>query len=143
MRLGRKIYWDSVTGGIVVDRLEMEGAVRESTVDEDFQSYINLRERAPNSILGILLDPEKYSEDFLASSSFRIIESSKLVEGITTLIGEKNYDFEFSFSDTNTPDEPPAFYPPLTEQVAELRAADLDNKEAIASLFEMMLTGGV
>ncbi|WP_054401705.1 hypothetical protein [Paenibacillus solani] len=121
MNLGRKIYWDSITGGIIIDRMEMEGSVRESTVEEDFQTYIKLAEKAPETVLGILLDHGKYSQDFDESVSFHIVESANPVEGITTLIGEKHYDLEFQYRDPNDPGTPQEPKKPLSVEVEALK----------------------
>lgn len=132
--LGQKIYWDKVTNGIVVHRYEMIGDVRESTVDEDFEVFTALQERSRDSVLGIILEPGKYEEDFSSSDNFKIVESKTPVDGITTLIGNKYYDIQFSYPDPNNPNPvEPTYQAPLSEQLNEL-------KQAIAELTLMIAT---
>ncbi|MEO2212132.1 hypothetical protein ABGV40_14915 [Paenibacillus amylolyticus] len=142
MNIGRKIYWDSITGGIVVERKEMSGDVRESTVEEDFLIFVKLSERNPDSLLGILLDPGKYEHDFALCESFQIKESSVAIEGVTTLIGEKHYDIEFVYRDSSEePETPIEPRPALTQQVdslggqmAEMKLQGIENQTVMNSL---------
>ncbi|MBX4145979.1 hypothetical protein [Paenibacillus lautus] len=139
MNLGRKIYWDSITGGIIIDRMEMEGSVRESTVEEDFQTYIKLAERAPETVLGILLDHGKYSQDFDESVSFHIVESANPVEGITTLIGDRHYDLEFEYPDPENPETPQEPQPALSKQLTTLKTENESLKSRVSDV-EMTIT---
>lgn len=122
MKLGRKIYWDSITGAVIVNRSEMNGDVRESTTEEDFQTYVKLAERNPETVLGVLLDYGKYEQDFVESESYTIVESNEPVNGVTTLMGERHYDFEFVYRDPNNPEVPPVQRKPLTQEVDELNS---------------------
>ena len=142
MELGRKIYWDSITGGVIVNRLEMHGDVRESTVEEDFRVFVQLAERNPETVTGILLDYGKYSQDFAESVSYKIIETSEPVPGITTLIGEKHYDLIFVYPDPNDPDpQEPVYQQPLTEQVKALSERQDATEAAILALMDVTVMG--
>ncbi|GIP56174.1 hypothetical protein [Paenibacillus vini] len=127
MQIGRKIYYEKSTGFVIVDTRPRSGNVRETTQEEDFANYTALAERVPETVGVIQLEYGQYEEDFAECNGYRV--------NLDTL------ELEFSYPDPSNPEQPPAYQKPLTEQIAELRASDLDNKEAIASLLEMTLGG--
>ena len=128
MRIGPKIYFDKQTGTPIVTTAQVSGDVVNTTVEQDFMAFKALSERVPETVGMIQLEYGEYEMDFSESLSYRV--------------NPETLELEFTYPDPNAPENPPVFVAPLTEQVAQLRAADLDNKEAIASLFEMVLMGG-
>ena len=126
--VGRKIYFDKLTGNPLVNTGEHYGNVLETTTEQDFEIYTALSERNPETVGLLELEYGQYADEFTQASGYRV--------------NPETGTLEFSYPDPNAPEDPPVFVAPLTEQVAQLQAADLDNKEAIASLFEMVLMGG-
>ncbi|WP_422659128.1 hypothetical protein ACK8P5_00830 [Paenibacillus sp. EC2-1] len=130
-QINRRIYADKVTGQVLADTGEpfvMDYYIK-PTVEDDFRAFKSLHGRDENEVILLELEIGQYARDFEESISYRV--------------NPDTLSLEFSYPDPDTPEAPPIYQLPLTEQVAQLKAADLDNKEAIASLFEMMLTGGL
>ncbi|WP_433581581.1 hypothetical protein [Paenibacillus amylolyticus] len=146
--IGRKMFWDKVTGAIIVNRSEMSGYVRESSVEEDFLTHIQLAERNQNTVEGILLEPGKYKQDFEMSESYQIKESPFPVEGITTLLGDKHYDIEFVYTDNpEVPETPTEPRPSITQQMdslgsqlSEMKLQGIQQQQTITSLGQELAT---
>lgn len=112
--IGRKIYFDKLTGNVILDTGEKTGAVRQTTVDEDFQVYTDLQQRVKDTVGVIELEYGQYSQDFMQCSGYRVnITSNKL---------------EFSYPDPNAPQQPqePTYQKPLSEQVKELQQSVIE-----------------
>lgn len=128
MQVGRKIYYERSTGYVIVDTKERSGDVRETTTEEDFARYKSLAERVPETVGCLQLEYGQFAQDFLECNGYRVIPET--------------LELEFSYPDPNEPEpQEPIYRKPLSEEVETLKAADLDNKEAIATLYEMMLGG--
>lgn len=72
---GRRIYYDKNTGNIVQDIGEMQGsdgAFRETTVDEDFQSYTELSQRTKESVRLIQLKYGELSDKFSTCTGYYV-----------------------------------------------------------------------
>lgn len=50
MNIGRKLYFDKLTGNVLLDTGERSGSVRETTREEDFQIYNVLAERVSETV---------------------------------------------------------------------------------------------
>jgi hypothetical protein len=65
-QIGRKIYFDKLTGNVLVDTGERMGAVVETTQEQDFQAYAALAERVPSTVGFLQLehgqDADKFSQ---------------------------------------------------------------------------------
>ncbi|MBY0160965.1 hypothetical protein V4V36_24985 [Paenibacillus lautus] len=127
--LGRRFFWVKSTGNIVAQRGELSEGI-ESTKEEDFKVYIELKPYDPDAIEMTTFQPGQYAEDFKRSKDWRF--------------NPHTGEIEFSYYDPNAPEpeESTVYRRPLTEEINNLKAADLDIKEAIALLFEMHLKGG-
>jgi hypothetical protein len=112
-KVGRKIYYDKATGNVILDTGEMMGAVIETTVDQDFETYQVLKERIRDTVDVIQLEFGAYAEDFAMCTGYRVNPETK--------------QLEFSYPDPNEPEAPQVFRKPLTEEVEE-------TKQAIAEL---------
>lgn len=112
-RIGRKIYYDKVTGNIIVDTGEMIGHVQETTIDQDFETYQALKERVRDTVGVIQLEFGQYAEDFAQCNGYRV--------------NPETLELEFSYPDPNQPEAPQVFRKPLMEEVEE-------TKQAIAEL---------
>jgi hypothetical protein len=62
--IGRKIYYDKLTGNVLVDTGERAGFVRETTIEEDFQTYAALAERVPETVGCLQLEYGQDSDKF-------------------------------------------------------------------------------
>ncbi|MDT3416186.1 hypothetical protein QO009_002054 [Brevibacillus aydinogluensis] len=62
--IGRKIYYDKLTGNVLVDTGERAGFVRETTQEEDFQTYAALAERIPETVGCLQLEYGQDSDKF-------------------------------------------------------------------------------
>ncbi|AOZ91618.1 hypothetical protein [Paenibacillus crassostreae] len=126
--VGRRLYYDKSTGEIIIDTRERIGYEVEATIESDFDRYTLLKERTIDSVGVIELEYGQYSEDFEQATRCKI--------------NPETLKLEFSYPDPNNPvPEVPIYRKPLTEEVELLKSADLDNKEAITTLYEMMLSG--
>ncbi|WP_054955057.1 hypothetical protein [Paenibacillus dakarensis] len=126
---GRVLFYDNSTGNKIIEAPSQRGDYfTPFEIDYLISIFPELRDRVRESFDYIELEYGQYDQDFDESNGWRINIETKQIE--------------FNYRDIgNSPDDPPVYQPPLTEQVAQLQAADLDNKEAIASLFEMVLAG--
>ena len=128
--IGRRVYFDRLTGEVLQVTGQRYGeGVTQRTVEQDFQVFTSLSDRNPDTVGFIDLDYDAYAEDFQA-------------QGRITSVDLETLRPMFTYPSEDSPEQPQEPQRPLTEQVAQLQAADLDNKEAIASLFEMVLMGG-
>ena len=123
MQIGRKIYFDKSTGNVIVDTGEMMGSVRETTQEEDFQTYKTLNERLPETVGVIYLQYGQYRQDFAECNGYRV--------------NPETLELEFSYPDPNLPQEEqePVYQKPLSEEVNDL-------KQSIAEL-TIFLSGGM
>jgi hypothetical protein len=105
--IGRKVYYDKATGNVIVDTGEMMGAVVETTIDQDFETYQALKERVRDTVGVIQLEYGQYAGDFAQCNGYRV--------------NPETLELEFSYPDPNsTEPQEPVFVKPLTEQVKEL-----------------------
>jgi hypothetical protein len=124
-RIGRKIYYDKTTGNVILDTGERQGAVVETTIDQDFETYQVLKERVRDTVGVIQLEYGQYAADFAQCNGYRVNPETKTLE--------------FSYPDPNaTEPQEPVYQKPLSEQIEE-------TKEAIAELTLLLttMTGGV
>lgn len=107
MQIGRKIYFDKLTGNILADTGERHGFVRETSTEEDFQTYQALAERVPETVGVLHLGYGQYAQDFAECDGYRINPETEKVE--------------FSYPDPNQ-EEPqePVYQKPLSEHISEL-----------------------
>jgi len=103
MNIGRKIYFLISAGNVILDTGERVGHVIETTFEQDFESYVELAERIPETVGVLKLEYGQYTEDFTKSNGFRV--------NPTTL------ELEFSYSDPREPEKSPVYQMPLTEQM--------------------------
>ena len=126
--VGRRLYYDKFTGEIIVDTRERSGVVEDRTIEQDFEAYSLLKERTMESVDILQLEYGQYHEEFSLCNGYRVNPKTK--------------ELEFSYPDPSDPEpEVPVYQKPLSEEVELLKSADLDNKEAITTLYEMILSG--
>ena len=135
--IGRKIYYELTTGDVVLITEEKQGLNAVNTTrEQDFQMYSPLQVRSPETIGMIQLEYGQHAAEFMSARSVKVdIDTEELL-------------FEY-----------PAYHPPLTIQVENLKAenqalkAENDNlkhtaeaqSDAIAELslmLSMLMMGG-
>lgn len=123
--VGKKIYYDKVTGNVLIDTGELSGYVRETTREEDFITYKALADRVPETVDMIQLEFGKYRGDFAECNGYR-------VNPITL-------ELEFSYPDPGDSEpQEPVYRKPLSVEVDELKYSDIENRQAIAELTMMI-----
>ncbi len=79
-QLGTKIYYCTLTGNILNIIGDMYGYVKETTFDEDYETYSNLKNRNKESIDLIQLDYGEYSKLSNKSTGVRVNLETKELE---------------------------------------------------------------
>jgi hypothetical protein len=74
------------------------------------------------------LEYGQHAEDFAAANAYRVDPATQ------TML--------FTYPTDKPEEQPPVYQKPLTEQLAELKQADLDNKDAIAGLVQLVMSQG-
>lgn len=107
MEIGRRIYYDILTGNILVDTGERQGFVRETTIEEDISTFKVLSERNPETFDFIELEYGQYAQDFIECNGYRI--------------NPKTLKIEFSYPDPSG-EEPqePIYQEPLSTRIDKL-----------------------
>lgn len=122
--LGRRFFWVKSTGNIVAQRYEMSAGI-ESTKEEDFEVYIELKQYDPEAIEMTTFEPGQYAEDFAKAESW-------MFDPVTGQI-------RFIYPDPDNPEVPTAPQPPLTEQVIALKTENESLKSRVSDV-EMTIT---
>lgn len=119
-RIGRKIYFDKSTGNVILDTGEKMGAVIETTIDQDFETYQALKERVRDTVGVIQLEYGQYADDFVQCNGYRV--------------NPETIELEFSYPDPNaTEPQEPVYRKPLSEELDE-------TKQAVAELTLLLTT---
>jgi hypothetical protein len=124
MKIGRKIYYDKLTGNVILDTGERFGAVVETTIEQDFQAYRALSERNPETVDWIQLEYGQYAQDFATCNGYRV--------------NPETLELEFSYPDPNEPEAPPVYRKPLSEEIAELK----QRQELMQAALDELILGG-
>lgn len=105
MQIGRKIYYDILTGNVILDTGERQGFVRKTTFEEDVQTYKTLSERNRETFDYIELEYGQYAQDFAECNGYRVNPETK--------------ELEFSYPDPNLPpdEQEPIYQPPLSDMM--------------------------
>jgi hypothetical protein len=120
-KIGRKIYYDKSTGNVIVDTGEKMGAVVETTIDQDFETYQVLKERVRDTVGVIQLEYGQYAQDFAECNGYRV--------------NPETLELEFSYPDPNaTEPQEPVYQKPLTEQLKETQQAVAELTLLLATL---------
>lgn len=125
MEIGRRIYFEKPTGNVILDTGERSGNVRETTVAEDFASYVALAARVPETVDYVQLAYGQYAQDFAECDGYRVDPETKTLE--------------FSYPDPGQPEAPPAYRAPLSSEVAQLKEDRKNLMLALTDLYETIL----
>ncbi|MGG2091231.1 hypothetical protein AB1283_25930 [Bacillus sp. S13(2024)] len=120
-QIGRKIFYEILTGNVIIDTGERQGSVIETTVEQDIKSFSVLSERNRDTFDVIQLKYGAYSQDFVSCNGYRVNPETKRIE--------------FSYPDPNKPETQPIYQKPLSEEIAE-------TKQALAEL-TLLIAGGM
>ena len=134
MNIGGRIYFDLKTGTPILRTPEIyapNGGIKETTVEQDFDSYQVLVERVLETVGVIQLDYGQYTQDFAECNGYRVN-----VELYDTLPEDRKHEaLEFSYPDPNDPEpQEPVYQKPLSEQVKELETRTADIELALADI---------
>lgn len=105
MQIGRRIFYDTMTGNVILDTGEKQGSVIKTTINQDIGTYSTLAERVRETFDFIELEYGQYSQDFSACNGYRVEPTTKTLE--------------FSYPDPDVPVEEPVYQKPLSETVSE------------------------
>ena len=112
VRIGRKIFYDSVTGEVIIDSGQYDNALKEKSIEELIETYAVLSERNRKTFDVIELEYDQYAQDFAESNGYRVSPETK--------------QLEFSYPDSNEPEVEQPYIVPLSEQIANNTAYLLD-----------------
>lgn len=117
--VGRRIYYDVLSGEVILDLGERIGSEPPSTIERDIEVYKILSERNRDTFDLIELEYGQYKQDFIECSGYRV--------------NPNTVKLEFSYPDPSQPAAPPVYQTPLSIEVANI-------KESIAELAVLMAT---
>lgn len=108
LNIGRRIYFEKITGNIIIDTGERRGTVIPSTIEQDISTYKALTEKVKDSFDVIELEYGQYAQDFAECNGYRVnLETREL---------------EFSYPDPNAGEpQEPVYQKPLSEEVTSLK----------------------
>lgn len=89
--IGRKIYYDKLTGNVLVVTGEMQGNVRETTIEEDFVVYPQLIGKDPATIDFIQLSFGERANEFANIGSMHVdpITKTLIIYPRLTILADK------------------------------------------------------
>lgn len=103
MQVGKKIYYEKSSGNVILEIEEVQGSAAETTIEEDFASFVALSQRVPSTVGCLQLNFGDLSTEFAACSGYRVdITSNTIV-------------FEYT---------PPATPPPTVSLEARIKALE-------------------
>lgn len=103
-QIGRRIYYENITGNVIFDTGERQGTVMPTTVERDIEVFVDLSERNRDTFDYIELEFGVYAQDFAECNGYRVNTETKTLE--------------FSYPDPNEPEVEQSYQLPLSEQVA-------------------------
>ena len=117
-KIGTKIYYCFLTGNVIKNIDDCQGYVRETTFDEDYEIYSELKEREKSSI-GLL--------------QFEYGEYSKLSQGATgVMVDLETKEFIFGYEELPTPPHEPTEIEKIKEKISILEAENETLKQELS-----------
>ena len=111
-QIGTKIYYCLLTGNVIKIVGDCQGYVRETTFDEDYEIYAELKERE-NSSIGLL--------------TFKYGEYPKLSQGSTgVMVDLETKELIFSYEELPAPPKEPTEIEIIQEKISILEAENAD-----------------
>lgn len=107
MKIGNKIYFDTLSGDVIMVIGERKGYVIETTLEDDITTFKTLSERNRETFDYIQLEYGQYAQDFMECNGYRVNPETK--------------QLEFSYPDPNTTEpQEPVYQKPLSEKLIDL-----------------------
>lgn len=117
-QIGTKLYYCLLTGNVIKIIGDMQGYVRETTFDEDYEIYTELKERNKSSI-GLL--------------TFNYGEYPKLSKGSTgVMVNLETKELIFSYEELPTPPQEPTEIEIMQEKISILEAENKTLKQELS-----------
>ena len=117
-QIGTKIYYCLLTGNIIKIIGDMQGYVKETSFDEDYEIYTELKERDRNTI-GLL--------------QFNYGEYSKLSQGSTgVMVDLETKELIFSYEELPTPPQEPTWEEEMENKISILTEENEKLKQELA-----------
>ena len=104
MEIGRMLFFDTVTGDVIVNTGQWSRVKMKKTAAQQIVTYPELSERNRDTFDVIELEYGQYAQDFAESNGYRVNPETKTLE--------------FSYPDPNEPEVPQPYIVPLSEQVS-------------------------
>lgn len=124
--IGRKIFYLTLNGQVVLDTGEMMGSVRKLEIDECFQVYEILKQYSREEIEMLELEYGQYAQDFAECNGYMVNVGTGLLE------------FSYPEPNSGTPQEP-VYRKPLTEQVLSLQDELAQTNALLLEFMESMM----
>lgn len=119
-QIGTKIYYCLLTGNVIKIIGDCQGYVRETTFDEDYEIYTELKEREKSSI-GLL--------------TFEYGEYPKLSQNSTgVMVNLETKELIFSYEELPTPPQEPTEIEKIQEKISILEAENENLKEGLRAV---------
>lgn len=119
-QIGTKIYYCLLTGNVIKIIGDCQGYVRETTFDEDYEIYTELKEREKSSI-GLL--------------TFEYGEYPKLSQNSTgVMVDLETKELIFSYEELPTPPQEPTEIEIIQKKISILEAEDESLKEGLRAV---------
>lgn len=119
-QIGTKIYYCLLTGNVIKIIGDCQGYVRETTFDEDYEIYTELKEREKSSI-GLL--------------TFEYGEYPKLSQNSTgVMVNLETKELIFSYEELPTPPQEPTEIEIIQEKISILEAENESLKEGLRAV---------
>jgi hypothetical protein len=122
-----RAYYDKLTGNGLLWYAFTNELYRIPTFEEDYQSFIDLSQRNPDTIGWIDFENGEYYQDFVQSN------------GCFRVVNPETKEIEFSYPDPNQQTQEPVYQKPLTEQVRELEQLLAQTNNDIVAMAEMII----
>lgn len=126
MEIGRRIYFDKLTGNVLYDSGESTGSVVRLTVEEEIPLVKVLSERVRESFKVIELDFSEFSSDFKEATSYKI-----------------DTDTEEILFNYESVEDRPKYTEPLSKEVARHESTIAELDEIVLELLYKDSIGGV
>ncbi|WP_394137422.1 hypothetical protein [Cytobacillus oceanisediminis] len=127
-KIGRKIFYDTATGNIIIDTGERQGAVIATTIEQDIATFTALSERNLETFDVIELPFGYRAQDFAECIGYRVN-----LEKLAT-VTDKGEAIEFAYPDPNGEVTEPVYVKPLSVEIEELKSKQLTANDRYIAL---------
>ncbi|APQ57721.1 hypothetical protein VK72_02560 [Paenibacillus polymyxa] len=125
-KFGRRIFYRKTTGEVLLIRGEAQGDVIESTIDDDFGFYPEIKALDRDQVGVLQLEYGQHTEDFALAIAYRVDPATQ--------------SMLFTFPTDKPDDSVPVPQKPLADQVAELKTRQDSTEAAMLALMDVSST---